>query len=894
MSLSVGTRLGPYEVTGAIGAGGMGEVYRATDTKLGREVAIKALPGTLASDSDRLARFDREARLLAALNHPNIAVIYGLEEHDGTQCIAMELIEGETLEDKLKAGPLPVEDALQIALQITLGLEAAHEKGVVHRDLKPANVMITAKGQVKVLDFGLAKAFTEDADEAGLGKSPALSLAMTQQGIILGTAGYMSPEQASGQATDQRADVWAFGVVLFEMLSGLPLFKGESVPHILADILKTEPDWNKLPKNLHPRLKLMLERCLAKKPRNRYHAIADARIDIEAVMSDSDASWPQSGSSRVASVSSGLPKVAAAVVVTAVVAALAGWWFWPRAEPAVQNRFDYDLPDGHVLTSGDRRFLTVSPDGRSFAYNTEDGIYVRPMGELEARLVLQATQDDLLSPTFSPNGQWIAFQERNGPLRRVSITGGQPVVIADLQSNTSGLSWAADGMLYFGQPNGLYRVSATGGTPEQIVEDPTTDTWSSEPQLLPDGDSLLYTHSTANWDTGQIVVESLSTGNRQVLIEGGSDGRYLPTGHLLYSIGNGLFAVAFDLETWTVSGGAVPLLQGVMRAPTGNTGTTNYGVARDGTLVYLVGTSTEPQRTLVWVDRSGRETAVSAPPRAYTYPRLSPDGTRLALDVRDQELDIWLWDLAREQLSRFTFSPDQDEFPVWSPDGRQLVFSSAGGIIGTAGGSRVSRQAADGTGRPEVIAEKDTQLYSASYHPDGTGIFVRSGLNSNDAIGLIRLDDENREELLIDSSFDELNPEISPDGRWLAYTSNESGTFEIYVRPFPDIDGGRWQVSSGGGRFPAWARDGQELFYRNGAALMAVTVETEPNFSSGNPMLLFEGDYFDGVGGRTYEVSIDGERFLMIKDMINASSTAQIIIVQKWLDEVARLAPTEN
>ena len=895
MALSAGTRLGPYEVAEAIGAGGMGEVYRATDTKLGREAAIKALPSALAADTDRLARFDREAKLLAALNHPNIAVIYGLEEQDGTQCIAMELIEGETLEEKLKDGPLSVEDALPLALQIAQALEAAHEKGVVHRDLKPANVMITGKGQVKVLDFGLAKTFSEDANEAGLGQSPALSLAMTQAGMILGTAGYMSPEQASGQATDQRADVWGFGVVLFEMLSGLPLFVGESVPHILADILKTEPDWNKLPKNLHPRLKLLLERCLAKKPRSRYHAIADARIDIEAVLSDPEGVAAQSDAFAAASGQTVLPWAAASVAVTAAAAGLLAWGVWPADEPEPVNRFDYDLPQGQVFRNTGRRVAALSPDGRHFVYNTTDGLYLRTMGELEARLI-PFTDIPLTTPTFSPDGLSVAFWA--GPLAqlwRISVSGGAPVLIADVPVNPMGMSWADDGTFLYGQPDGIYRVAATGGTPELVIS-VDEGLGMSSPQLLPDGDSVLFTEAAAiaSWDSGRIVAGSLSTGERVVLVEGGRDARYLPTGHLVYGIGNGLFARVFDAETLTVSGGAVPLLQSVSAVTGANSADMNFSVSSDGTLIYVVGTSPVPERSLVWVDRDGRETPLAAPPRAYTYPRLSPDGTKLALDVRDLELDIWVWDFSRETLTRLTFSGEQDEFPAWSPDGLRVALNSAGGTAGTVGGSRLSWRAADGTGQQELIAESDRQLYPASFLPDGTGILVRTNPNGNDDIAIAQLENGGEVVPLLETEFEELNPEISPDGRWLAYTSNESGEFEIYVRPYPDIDAGRWQVSNGGGVKPAWSRDGQELFFRTGNALMAVSIQTEPAFLAGNSEVVFEGRYFDGAGGRTYDVADNGERFLMIKETADVAATAQIIIVQNWLDEVERLAPTGN
>ena len=438
MALAAGARLGAYEIAGQLGTGGMGEVYRATDTKLGREVAIKTLPSALAQDSDRLARFEREAKLLAALNHAHIAAVYGLDAHEGTEYLAMELVEGETLEAKLKDGPLPVEDALHLALQIADALEAAHSKGVIHRDLKPANIMITHDGAVKVLDFGLAKAFSGDAKEASPAHSPALSLAMTQQGLILGTAGYMSPEQASAQTTDQRADIWAFGVVLYEMLTGLPLFGGESVPHILAAVLQTEPDWKRLPKDLHPRLKLLLEHCLAKKPHNRLHSIADARIDIQDVLDDPQSTRVASSVATRRSFRTVLPLVAAAITATAAVAVLVGWKLWPESGPAPITRFAYSVPQRQTIDSVGRSIVTLSPDGRSFVYNTADGLFLRSMDQLDARRI-PGTEENSLNPFFSPDGQSVAYFA-GGRLMRVALSGGAPVVIASDVSAPFGAS----------------------------------------------------------------------------------------------------------------------------------------------------------------------------------------------------------------------------------------------------------------------------------------------------------------------------------------------------------------------------------------------------------------------------------------------------------------------
>ena len=879
MSLSPGTRLGEYEITDAIGAGGMGEVYRATDTKLGREVAIKTLPSAVAADPERLARLEREAKLLAALNHAYIGTIYGLDEHEGTQFIAMELVEGQTLEEKLKDGALPVEAALRIALQIAEALEAAHQKGVVHRDLKPANIMLTSDGVVKVLDFGLAKAFSGDPNEASPAHSPTVSLAMTQQGLLLGTAGYMSPEQASGQATDQRADIWAFGILLYEMLTGLPLFSGESVPHILADILRTEPDWSRLPKNLHSRLRLLLERCLEKKVRDRYHSIADVRVDIEKVLGDplgvTQAPSAVAPPTQLAwrRVSSTTALVAVAVVITAY-----SVWVGTRPEPRPINRFEHRLPAGQAFRFPGYNVLAFSRDGRSIAYNTADGIYLRSMDEREARLI-PGTEETTAGLEFSPDGQSIIYVTPGDELNRMSISGGAPVVFADASPGGAFLSYdSAEWILYRG--GGIYRVPADGGSPERIVP-PTQGERITSHRLLPDGDSVLFSATrTGSPDDAQVLVHSISTGERSELVSSGADARYVPSGHLIYAFQDGLFAVAFDLETLTVSGVPVQVAQGVMRS-SAPSGSANYGVSDDGTLVYMTGGSVAEARRLLWVDREGNEEPIDAPPRAYTSPRLSPDGVKVALSARDQDDDIYTWDLVRPTgLTRLTFEPGRDIFPVWYPDGRRLAYSAEGGNVW---------KAADGTGTSEPLLGSGVQGWPASILPDARGLLVYGERGDpNDDIALVPLDVAGETTALLDTSADETMPEISPNGEWLAYVSNESGIEEVYVRPFPDVDGGgRWQVSTNGGTQPLWARNGEELFYRNGDAMMAVPIGTDPTFAVGNPEVVFEGDYANPLGGRSYDH--DGERFLMLKEVEDDS---RIVIVQNWVEELNRLVPT--
>jgi len=899
MTVAAGTRLGPYEVAAQIGAGGMGDVYRATDTKLGRQVAIKTLPSALAQDRDRLARFEREAKLLAALNHPHIAAVYGLDEHEGVQFLAMELIEGATLEAKLRDGPLPLDDALRLALQIAQALEAAHEKGVVHRDLKPANVMVTRDDQVKVLDFGLAKAFSGDPNQTNLAHSPALSLAMTEQGMILGTAAYMSPEQASGQATDQRADIWAFGVVLFEMLSGGPLFAGQSVPHILADVLRSEPDWSRLPKNLHPRLRVLLERCLEKKVRNRCHSIADVRVDIEKVLSDpqgvvvADTRAAVPARSMVSRIASSMVLVLAG----AAVAGSVGWSLRPKPVPATIDRWAYALPDSQALRNMAWTVMALSPDGRRFVYNTTDGLYVRSMDELEARLI-PGTEENLQNLFFSPDGQSVAYFANN-QLKRIALSGGAPVVIAAGLTNLDGASWGQGDTILFDQDTGIYRVSANGGTPERVIGARAGENLGS-PELLPDGDTVLFTTViSSNWDAAQIAAQSLSTGERTVLIQGGRSAHYLPTGHLIYALGDGLFAMAFDLDTLTVSGGAVPLVRSVMRAA--NTGSANYGIAANGTLAYVGGTDRTARHSLVWIDRDGSEELINAPVRNYQYAQLSPDGTRVALDSRDEENDIWIFDLARETLQRLTFDPGANRAPVWSPDGKRVASSRA---LGNA--EDIYWQVADGSGVAEPLtnnsSELELPLFPSSFAPDGSALLFTAG---DDDIWITTIDGTAATSApVLNSAAREGSPALSPDGRWLAYKSTESGKVEIYVRPFPDMKTGRWQISTNGGSHPVWNPDGSELFYLEledygdgTGAFMAVPIDAETSFTPGTPRKLFAGN-FSVIGGQrqVYDVANDGQRFLMIKNAASSDgedSRSEIIIVENFVEELQRLIPVD-
>ena len=895
MPLSAGTRFGSYEISALIGVGGMGEVYRATDTKLGREVAIKTLPAEFASDKDRLARFEREAKLLAALNHAHIASVYGLDEHEGTLYLAMELVDGETLERKLASGRLPIEEALRLALQIAEALEAAHEKGVVHRDLKPANIMVSRDGQVKVLDFGLAKSFSADPSQTVVGHSPALSLAMTQHGLVLGTAGYMSPEQASGQATDQRADIWAFGVVLYEMLAGKPLYSGESVPHVLADVLKTEPDWSGLPKNLHPRLRQLLERCLEKNVRDRYHSIADVRVDVEETLSD-PTGVTQTANIAAAGASSSGARVGAAVVVTGIVAALIGWAVWPAAAPRPMNRFDWAFPPnisagfmgqvGHVFA--------LSPDGRQFVYSTPQGLYVRAMNELVARVIPGTERENAIAPFFSPDSQSVAYFTF-GQLKRIGLRGGAPSVVAGgLAPFSTGASWGPDDTILFGQVEGIFRVLANGGKPELVI--PAHDEMLYDPELLPDKDSVLFS-TTPGTDfatpKARVVVQKLSTGTRTTLVDRGIDARYVPSGHLVYAVDEGLFAIAFDASRLAVSGAPVPMVQGVLRGLSGGP-VANYGISTDGTLVYVNaprGNQFGLNLTFVWVDHEGHEEPLGLEPCVCLAPTLSPDGTRVALQVVSQDrqsADIWVWSLAQRTLQHLPAESGLHEGPLWTPDSAQIVYSTGGGM---------TLRHADGTGAPERLFQGNVPV-AWSWSADGDLIFNSDRTAANASIEVVPAGGDRKPKTLLPTDFRLLDGALSPDSHWLAYESSESGHYEIVVRPYPDVEAHQWVISSGGGEEPKWTRDGRTLFFRTAKSLMAAAVDTTTGFSFRKPEPVLDITAYTFLRGppRTYDVSPDGQRFLLVKSIARADADSsaeslRAIIVQNWTEELKRLVP---
>jgi serine/threonine protein kinase len=893
----IGKTLVHYEISAELGKGGMGEVYQAKDTKLGRDVAIKVLPEEFALDKDRVTRFQREAKLLASLNHPNIAAIYGLEESEGTHFLVMELIEGDTLRDRIKSGPIPVEEALKLALQMAEALEAAHEKGVIHRDLKPANIKVTPDGKVKILDFGLAKAYAGDQGNINLADSPTISVAATQQGVILGTAAYMSPEQAKGKSVDKRADIWAFGAVLYEMLTGRQAFQGEDVSETLASVIKGDSNLGLLPANIHPRVREVITRCLQKEQKKRYRDIGEAQYEIEQVLADPSGLFVQPSliTKPKKKLRVGIPWVATIFILGLIIA----WLLKPAPPPEPRHviRFDYNLQEEQQFVDLTNPLLAISPDGSKFVYCTSEGLYLRSMVGLDARLI-SGTDEYPNYPFFSPDGQWIGYVSQ-GKLKKIAIGGGAPVTICDAGTQ-GGFNWTSDNRILQGSGSNIWWVSGDGGEFEPLFEE--KGYILSLPQMLPDGESVLFT--TGFTPPHKIIVHSLKSGESKELFEGGH-ARYINTGHIVYCVANNLYARPFDLETLEVTGGPVNLVEGVLSA----SWVWQYAVSDSGTLAYIPGQATSiNKRTLVWVDYNGKEELIEAKPDEYSYPKISPDGRQIALNVGNLgNMDIWIWDLVRKTMTRLTFDESISAFPLWTPDGKRIVF-----VSNREKSFNIYWKAADGTGKVEPLGPAYSGAMASlpsSWSGDGKTLVLMEIITSGNMtynIGALTVDGEHEQRSLLKEIYVVTEPQISPNGKWMAYTSDESGQAEVFVRPFPDVDsGGRWQVSTDGGRSPLWSPDGGDLFYRNGDAVMAVSVTTEPNFSLETPRTLFRGKYlsFSNLGNprrlNSWDISPDGKRFLMIKPPVEIDDPStvevprKINIVVNWFEELKERVPVD-
>jgi eukaryotic-like serine/threonine-protein kinase len=876
----IGETLGPYRVLEKIGEGGMGDVYRARDTNLERDVAIKVLPSVWASDPDRLARFRREAQVLASLNHPHIAQVYGVERtvtagSSSATALVMELVEGPTLADRIARGALPVDEASGIARQIVEAFETAHEHGIVHRDLKPANVKVREDGTVKVLDFGLAKITAPPAPgSASAAISPTLtSPVMSQVGIILGTAAYMSPEQARGKAVDKRTDIWAFGCVLFEMLSGRRPFDGDDVTEILASVVKSEPEWSLLPAGVPPRLVRLMKRCLEKNPRHRLRDIGDAQFELTA-----DASEPAPTNAALQ------PRVwrerAAWIGALAAAAAVGvgGWMLRPAPSPPGHvTRFSIALPEGQRFTTGTRR-IGVSPDGNVIVYAANNQLYRRTLDDPEPR-VIPGTNDNPNNPEFSPDGRSIVYStfELNSQsivLKRVPATGGTAVRIANVgQARGSVGAWspgdaalAWDGGRIVGStPSGIWAMPADGGEGKLLVTVQPEQEVATWPRLIDDGRHLLYTVRRAG-ETGpdaySIVVQPVDGGTRKVLVTAGRMGMPVPAGYLAYLRGADLMAVRFDEARQTVSGEPV-----VIASDVGG----QIAVSASGTLVHSTATGV-PVRTPVWVDRRGNEEVIGIPPQPISLLRLSPDASRLAVTSGGE---IGVWTLAKGTMTRLREAEGGHWDVAWMPDGNRLVFS-AGTTLPTA---RILMKAADGLSTATTVIAPPAG-FPNDISRDGRFLLYHKGIGE---LTLFPLDGSASPRQIVKGMA--LNAVFSPDGRWVAYQGSETGRSEIFVRSFPNLDVARWQVSTAGGRYPVWSPDGREIIYiSNSGRLTAVTLDTQKGVGTGNQVELFRTDAYDtGSNSRPYDMH--GNRFVFAKVASDVRPT--IVVVTNWFQEVA-------
>jgi Tol biopolymer transport system component len=885
LALTPGTRLGLYEVIAQIGAGGMGEVYRATDTRLKREVAVKIIPSALAADPDRLARFQREAEVLASLNHPHIAAIYGVEESQGGRALVMELVEGDDLSQRIARGAIPIDEALPIAKQIAEALEAAHEQGIVHRDLKPANVKVRPDGSVKVLDFGLAKALEPTGPKSpNVSGSPTITTpAMTQMGMVLGTAAYMSPEQAKGRVADTRSDIWAFGCVLYEMLSGRRAFAGDDVSEVMASVIRSDPDWTALPPSTPSRLRELLQRCLQKDAKRRLRHIGDARIEIEETMARPDPA-------RVGARAPGGPYFAWAVATVFAALAAVGWWNAARAtssSPApIVARFALALPSRAPMElEGPWPFLTISPDGRAIAFVAHLGsgarlLYVRRIDGFDAQ-PLPGT-DGAFSPFFSPDSQWIAFFA-NGKLKKVPAAGGTPRAIADAASDDNG-SWSDDGTILVGGGTGISRLSPDGSHRELISKLEAGETSHAFPHALPDGRTVLFTiqrGDMTSYDDGRIAVQTTG-GPRRVVLEGGASGSYVPSGHIVYARGGSIMAVAFDPRRLAVIGQPAEVVQGGMFDQF--SGAARFAVAGAGTLVYAPGGPVPiAELSLQWQDRRGAIQPIDAPRRFYADPHFSPDGRVIAFTVRAANDDVWAYDTTRQAFTRLTFTQGNNQWPVWSPDSERVTYRNDRDKTATLYSRR-----ADGSGAEERLTTGSYEQTPGSWSSDGrvlayTELRPGQGLN----LAILSMDGGRTTRNLIDTPYNESNPMFSPDGHFIAYESDETGQREVFVSPFPG-PGRKWQVSNGGGFSPQWTRRGQELLYRNGDRILTVTVTTTP-FQLTSPRELLV------LPPRTTEFAAapDGERLMLIHRDGADLVAPQLHVVLNWLDELKRLVPVK-
>jgi len=900
------TELSHYRIVSKIGAGGMGEVYRAHDARLDREVAVKVLPLDFAADRNRLQRFEQEAKATSALNHPNILTVYDIGEYEGSPFIVSELLEGEELRERLDDGPIAIRKAIEYAQQIVSGLAAAHEKGIVHRDLKPENLFVTKDDRVKILDFGLAKLRANSGDSSG--SEDATRKAITNPGVVMGTVGYMSPEQVRGQATDHRSDIFAFGAILYEMLSGQRAFRRETTAETMAAILKEEPpELTDTNVKINPQLDKLIHRCLEKKPERRFHSAHDLGFALESLSSASGFAVPVSATAQVdSSLSSRWPLkretlgwIVAAVCLL-IAAIVAGLLYRSRnssnsnAEPIKQ--FTLAQPAEGPL-SVQSLALVFSPDGTHLIstqmISGKPQLFDRSLSSASAQPIDGTT--GAADPFFSPDGQWIGFFA-SGALKKVPINGGAAETVSKAE-NPRGGTWASDGSIIFtpGTDAPLYRVSANGGPAEAIS---TVDGASHErshrwPDALPNGKGILFSvaYDTGNpLDDATIALLDLKTGKHKVLIKGGVFGRYLSPGYITYARRNSLFAVPFDLKTLEITGPPLTALENVWMSP--SNARVQISFSSTGDLVYLEGRSSESQdanQPLVWLDRHGVEQPLTEARQRFSKPRLSGDGQTIFVEVASPEAAIWAYDMNRGTLQRITHG-GVSYGPVPSPDGTRVAYEATrDGVAGTLIAS------VDGTDEQRLTSTKRIDI-PTSWSPDGKLIAITTvGESGNLEVRLVSVEGDHTPQILVQGAFNAGAARFSPDGHWLAYVSDESERNEVYVRPFPEA-GPRVAISATGGTQPAWSRDGRELFFRNGDQQLAVSISYSPRFVAGKPEVLFSRSIAQDASGvaydliADYDVSMDGRRFVFPKYNPTPESGPKARVVLNWFATLRRLA----
>jgi serine/threonine-protein kinase len=917
----IGTRLAHYEITVHLGSGGMGDVYQATDSKLGRSVAVKFLPEAFARSSDRVARFEREARVLASLNHPNIAVIHGLEDVSGKKFLVMELVPGETLADLIQRGPIPVDESLNIAKQIAEALEAAHESGVIHRDLKPANVKITPEGRVKVLDFGLAKAFENDVLNSTSSSSPILSNSPTivsmpsagsLPGMILGTAAYMSPEQARGKTVDKRADIWAFGVVLVEMLTGQRVFNGEETSDVLAAVLRQDIDLSSLPAATPPRLRHLLKRCLDRDAKQRLRDIGEARVEI-ARMEGGLADELDGGTRAATEPVTGpgwrrvFPWALVAGAAAALVAMLAIWAPWRTLPTPGSVRLTVRIGSGIALRSGGPNMpIALSPDGTTLAFTGRadadvDGrsrIFVRRLDQLQPTALVGT--EDAQSSFFSPNGQWLAFFTPD-KLKKVPVSGGAVVTLCDTRNHRGG-TWTDDDTIVFSAntgADGLMRVPAAGGTVTALgTLSPgiLTQRW---PHALPGKAGILYTEhrDITDFDSANLVVAPAAGGASKIVVRGGSDGQYLPSGHLIYLRQGKLVAVRFDLARLEVLGQPVPVVEDVIAdSATGLAQVAISSVA--GTVAYMPGEGRGQQRPIDWMTRDSQTSTLRATASDWENPNFSPDGQKLAMDISDgKQRDVFVYEWTNNRLTQLTFDPSNESAPVWSPDGKRITFASDRGSPGIANLYSVK---ADGTGGLERLTDSPANQRPGSWDPAGKFlVFEETEPTGSPSVKILPINGDLTTGLKpgAPTTFVDFGPslrrgttpEFSPDGRWIAYRGEDG----IYVRPFPG-PGGQWKISPD--IFPRWSATGSQLLYATGNRIFVVAYSVAGDeFRAGSPELWSTTPYqMLNFKESPYAVHPDGKRLAISAVRKVAEASGEFVFILNFLDELRRALPASQ